>query len=186
MNRTHTILAVLTALSLASCGTQAPTPGAAQPTVEAQALLERVQASPDPEVALAALSPEAREQLRPLLTIARWEQDKVPAPLTPQAVGCQSFTRPTNGVNALGKVILRLYHRLNTCSNGRYFTSASKEQWFEVYTIGWRFVGYTDSSKSGGVGWNYFRSVTQAHFVLGIGGWDVQNFYPRLDDTVYP
>ncbi len=186
MNRTHTILAVLTALSLASCGMQAPPPGAAQPTVNAQALLERVQASPDPEAALAALSPEAREQLRPLLTLERWEQDKVPAVLTPQAVGCFSNLTTFTGKSAANVTLLRLYQRLNTCSNGRYFTSASKEQWFEVYAIGWRFVGYTDSSKSGGVGWNYFRGVTQAQFVLGIGGWDLQNSYPRLDYTVYP
>jgi hypothetical protein len=75
--------------------------------------------------------------------------------------------------------------RLHWCSNGRYLTSAWREVWGSTHWIGWRYKGENSRHIRGGRGYTAYRVITVGHFEYGIGPWDVQHYYPRIDSVVY-
>jgi hypothetical protein len=104
--------------------------------------------------------------------------------LSAQAAGCWYQTWWRYAKNIFGKKLWQYNQRLDWCSNGRYLTSASREVWGETFWIGWRFKGERNRWIYGGRGHTGYRAVTQGEFELGTGPWDVQHYYPRIDNTV--
>lgn len=175
------LLAVTVALS--ACGQTPPQPTSAQ-APDGQALFDRLSASTDFAADFAQLTDAERAALAPYTQVAETGESAVPT-IDAQAAGCWTATSSRWANNVLGKRLYTLYQRQNWCSNGSTLTSASTERWYTVSWIGWRFENWVTRSSSGGRGYTYYKSVTQAHFAFGTGGWDVQHQYPRIERTVY-
>jgi hypothetical protein len=98
-----------------------------------------------------------------------------------QRRGCWYKTWWVTGKNFFGN---RLWNITNA-SNGRYLTSAWREVWGSTHWIGWRYKGENSRHIRGGRGYTSYRVITVGHFEYGIGPWDVQHYYPRIDSVVY-
>ncbi|WP_309573277.1 hypothetical protein [Deinococcus sp.] len=188
----HTAAAALLTLTIAlsACG---QTPPAAAQTPDAtttakapdgKTIFDRLAASTDFDGDLAKLTDAERAALKPYTEVAQTGESEVPT-INALVAGCWTATSSAWANNVLGKRLYTLYQRQNWCSNGSSLTSASTDRWYTVSWIGWRFVNWVERSSTGGRGHTYYRSVTQAHFALGSGGWDIQNHYPRIERTIY-
>lgn len=107
--------------------------------------------------------------------------------LEAQRRGCWYKTWWVTGKNFFGKRLWQYNQRLHWCSNGRYLTSAWREVWGSTHWIGWRFDDPEERRRTirGGRGHTYYRVITVGHVIYGIGGWDAQHYYPRIDSVVY-
>ena len=96
------------------------------------------------------------------------------------------LTTTVEAKNLLGATLWRYEHRITWDWDGTYIVS--NPQWTisgTTYVIGWRYAGVVSSNTWGGYGQTYYRAYSQGHFILGIGGWDIENDYPWIDNTVY-
>jgi hypothetical protein len=105
--------------------------------------------------------------------------------LAAQAAGCWYQTWWAYATNVFGNKLWQYNQRLRWCSNGYLITSNTHEVWGETYWIGWRYDREVNWWRYGGWGYTYFQRITQGHFELGSGGWNVQHSYPRIDSIVY-
>lgn len=96
------------------------------------------------------------------------------APVSPQATGCWVGRADWNITAIAGNSLYTYYHVGGWCMSGSTVTSANiADRGAQTWTVGWRYNGVTASGS--GVVSNQGRSYTQHNFILGVGGWDVQN-----------
>ncbi|MBN9141444.1 MAG: hypothetical protein J0H23_11520 [Micrococcales bacterium] len=94
--------------------------------------------------------------------------------VSPRATGCWVGRADWDIKAIAGNSLYTYYHVGGWCMTGSTVNSAHiADSGAQTWTVGWRYNGVTASSS--GVVSNQGRSYTQHNFILGVGGWDIQN-----------
>ena len=193
MFKTRSIVGVgIAILALMSTATVAQATEPLQPAVTQETQVIEFEYSPEILAYLDTLSPVERDEFvasmipatetvttlqEPVDDAARASveaAERASSPVTPQATGCWVGRADWDIRATLGNVLYSYFHVGGWCMTGSTVNSAHiADRGAQTWTVGWRYNGVTASGAR--VVSNQGRSYTQYNFILGVGGWDVQN-----------
>ena len=176
------IVALLTSVSIFGVSNPA---GAATSTSSGDAIVSKVFKTNDPQNAYQKLNKSQKQAFDKTMKVANVEVTMTPTrrasqPVTPGMVraaaynGCWSLSITGRAKNSVGKVLYTYWQTTAICANNNRVTAVWMDNaGGETSTPGWRIERGPDLTTRN-VGWEG-RGIAQYHFVLGVGGYDIQH-----------
>jgi hypothetical protein len=94
--------------------------------------------------------------------------------------GCWTVSSYVYGSNALGNHLYRYWMTIDWCINtsNQVYWGTIANRWAETLFPGWSFDGHIQAGQRTLT--SEYRAYSQGKFVLGAGGWDIQEARPCI------